>query len=244
MNETNGTSTFACNNQWVLCIFFWAPADSALNLVFITIVANVLNSLDLLSFFQFLVVKFSLAHRDFITFEVFYSEANSTQFNGVKFLNFVIILSSFIFKWTSYEPKAVNALFFLIDGGSCMVQIVTLVVFLEKAETTSVRVRCRVNHIVWLIEIDLVIISNDLSLWLSFQTHFHNVPRLIVEKAVRVTQPWDCSEEYDWFLGRVILLGDSVDARCLVCIWGLLRRCVRMVRVHVVSVVSVRHLCL
>ena len=196
MDETYGTSALAGSDQWVLGVFLWTPADSALDLVFVTIIANVLNSLDLLSLLEFLVVKFSLAHRDLVAFEVFNSEANPSEFNGVKFLNFIVILSSLIFKRTCNQPEAVNTFLFLVDGGSSVVQVVSFIVFLEKAETTSVRVGCRINYIIWLIKINLVVISNDLSLWLSFQAHLDDVPWLIVEKTVRVTQPWDCPEEY------------------------------------------------
>jgi hypothetical protein len=45
-------------------------------------------------------------------------------------------------------------------------------------------------------EINLVLISNDLSLGLSFETHLDNISRFIIEKAMGVTQPRNCTEKY------------------------------------------------
>lgn len=101
MDQAYGTSAFACNDQRIVLVLFWAPADSALNLVFSASFTKVLDSLDLLSFFKFLVVELSFTHHDLVTLEVLDSESNSTQFNGVKFLNFVVVFSSFIFERTS-----------------------------------------------------------------------------------------------------------------------------------------------
>lgn len=72
------------------------PADSALDLVSIGIVqifyANHIHSL-----FQFLIVQFLFRHLNAVTSKIFYSEPNSSKFNCIKFLNFVIVLAGFIF---------------------------------------------------------------------------------------------------------------------------------------------------
>ena len=44
-----------------------------------------------------------------------------------------------------------------------------------------------------------------------------------------------------WLLGRVVLLGDAVDRVDDLVVWGLLGWRVRVVCVHVVGVVSIRH---
>ena len=62
VNETNGTLALASNDQGVLCVFLGTPANSALNLVFGAVLAEVLDSLDLLGLLEFLVVEFALAH--------------------------------------------------------------------------------------------------------------------------------------------------------------------------------------
>jgi hypothetical protein len=148
---------------------------------------EVLNTFYFLSLFQFLVVKLAFTHWNLVTLEVFYSEANSTEFNSVKFLNLVIVFSSFIFEWAGNKPEAVNALLFLVDGWSSVVEVVAIVVFFKEAEATSVGVLCRVDNIIWLVEIDLIVVANNLPLWLCLQTHLDDVPGLIVEKSVRVT---------------------------------------------------------
>lgn len=45
-----------------------------------------------------------------------------------------------------------------------MVQVVAIVVFFKEAEAASVRVLCRVDNIVRLVEIDLIIVANNLTL--------------------------------------------------------------------------------
>ena len=44
-------------------------------------------------------------------------------------------------------------------------------------------------------EINLVLISNDLSLRLSLETHLNNVSGFIIEKSVGVTQPGNYTEK-------------------------------------------------
>lgn len=98
VNEADCALALASDDQGIVLVFLGAPADSALNLVLRAIMTKVLNTFHFLSLFQFLVVKLALTHRNLVTLEVFYSEANSTEFNSVKFLNLVIVFSSFIFE--------------------------------------------------------------------------------------------------------------------------------------------------
>lgn len=98
MDEADSTLALASDDQGIVGIFLGTPANSALNLVLRAVMAKVLNSFDFLSLFEFLVVKLALTHRNLITLEVLHSKANSTQFNSVKFLNLVIVFSSFIFE--------------------------------------------------------------------------------------------------------------------------------------------------
>lgn len=86
-----------------------------------------------------------------------------------------------------------------------MVQVVAIVVFFKEAEAASVRVLCRVDNIVRLVEIDLIIVANNLTLRLRLQTHLDDVSGLVVEKSVRVTQPRYCPEEYTIILNNITL---------------------------------------
>jgi len=70
-----------------------------------------------------------------------------------------------------------------------VVQVVTFVVFFEETEAASVRILCRIDYIVWFVEIDLIVVANNLALGLRLQTHLDDVPGLVVEKTVRVAQP-------------------------------------------------------
>jgi hypothetical protein len=91
VNEPNRTSTFTGNNQGVGCIIFVGPANSALNNFFRVI--NILLPFDLKSFSQLLVVQLSFRGTDFVTLEVLHSKSHSSNFNGIKLLNFIIIFS-------------------------------------------------------------------------------------------------------------------------------------------------------
>jgi len=97
VNEADGTLAFACNDQRIVGVFFGTPADSALDLILVR-VFEVLDSCDFLGFFEFLVIELTFTHRNLITLEVFYSKSNPSEFNSVKFLNLVIVFSSFIFE--------------------------------------------------------------------------------------------------------------------------------------------------
>ena len=98
MDQTDGTLAFASDDQWIGRIFLRAPADSTLDVVLIALSSKILDTFDLLSLFELLFVKLSFAHGDLIALEIFDSEPDSTKFDSVKFLNLVIVFSSFIFE--------------------------------------------------------------------------------------------------------------------------------------------------
>jgi hypothetical protein len=52
-----------------------------------------------------------------------------------------------------------------------------------------------INDVIGFGEIDLVFISNNLTLRLGLETHFDNISGLIIEKSVGVTQPRNCTEK-------------------------------------------------
>lgn len=190
VNQTNGTLAFACDDKWVSFILLRTPADSALNLILTSsIKLKIFETLDLLSLFEFLVIKLTFTHGDLITLEIFYSEANSSKFDGVKFLNLIVVFSGFIFKRSSDQPKSVDTLFFLSCSSRGVIQVVALCVLLEEAETPSIGVLSLIDDIVWLVEVNLIVISYYLSLRLCFQAHLHDVPGFVVEETVRVSQP-------------------------------------------------------
>lgn len=187
MDEANSTLTFASNNKWVCWVFLGTPTNSALNIIFCAFRTKVFETSDLLGLLELLVIKLFLTHRYLIAFEIFYSKSDTTKFDSIKFLNLVIIFSSFIFKRSSYEPKSINTFLLLVGSSSSVIKIVALCVFLEQAQTTSIRTLSRVYNVVWLIEINLIIVPYYLTLRLRFQTHLDDVSGLIVEQTVRVS---------------------------------------------------------
>ena len=106
MDQTNSTSTFACNNQWVIFVFLRTPADSALNVVLVLLI-KILDTFDFLSFLQLLIVKLTFRHCNLITFEIFHSKTDSSKLDSIKFLNLVIILSGLILQGTGNKPKPI-----------------------------------------------------------------------------------------------------------------------------------------
>ena len=147
--------------------------------------------------------------------KIFDSESNSTKLDGIKLLDFVIIFSLLIFEWSSNKPKSIDWFFFLIFGSDSMVKIVALyiikkkrvnnlmkfkslltIILFELAKAPSIWMLFCVYHVIRLSKINLIIVSNDLTLRLSFQTHLHNISWFVVEKTVWVSQPGYCSEEY------------------------------------------------
>lgn len=67
-----------------------------------------------------------------------------------------------------------------------MVKIVSLGVLFQQTKRSAVRMLNGVNHMIRFRKIDLVIVSNDLALRLSFETHLDDIPGLIVKKTMRV----------------------------------------------------------
>ena len=85
-----------------------------------------------------------------------------------------------------------------------------------------------------------VIVSNNLTLRLSLQTHFDDISRLVVEEAMGISKPRHGSEEDDWLLRWVVhLVGDDLLADLLILRWLTLG--VRGVSVHIVSINCTRH---
>ena len=94
VNQSYGTLTFACQDQWVGGVFLVTPADSALDVVFALV--DIMDALDFHGFSELLLVQFFFRHLLMVASEVLNSESYSTQLNGVKLLNFVIVLAVFI----------------------------------------------------------------------------------------------------------------------------------------------------
>lgn len=69
-------------------------------------------------------------------------------------------------------------------------------IFFELAEAPTIRMLDLVDHVIRLGEVNLVLVSDDLALRLGFEGHLHDVPRLVIEETVRVSQPRNCSEEH------------------------------------------------
>ena len=67
--------------------------------------------------------------------------------------------------------------------------ILLTIIFLELAQAPAIWVLLGVDDMIRLGKVDLVIISNDLTLGLSLQTHLDNISRLVVEETVRISQP-------------------------------------------------------
>jgi len=97
MDQSYRSSTFAGNNKRICRVVIVAPAYSTLNLIRGGIL-NILDAFDLESFSKLLIVQFGFRHLKFLTAEVLDSEPNSSQFNGIKLLDLVVILSTLIFQ--------------------------------------------------------------------------------------------------------------------------------------------------
>ena len=96
MNETDGSLALTSDNQRIVLILICAPADSALNVILRFI--NVLRSLYFHGLSELLLVKFFFRHLLLVAPEVLDSESHSSEFDGIKLLNFVVILSVFVLK--------------------------------------------------------------------------------------------------------------------------------------------------
>lgn len=163
VNKTDGTLALASYNQWVCWIFFRTPANSALNIV-LAAFAKIFDAGDLLSFLEFLIIELLLTHHDLIALEIFDSESNSTKFDSVKFLNLVIVFSGFIFEGPGDKPESIYTFFLLVGSCKSVVQVVALCVLLQETQAAGIWVLGRVNHIVRLVEVNLIIIAYYLTL--------------------------------------------------------------------------------
>jgi hypothetical protein len=122
-----------------------------------------------------LIIEFLLAHGNLITLEIFDTESYSSKFDSVKFLNLVIVFSGFIFERPGDKPKSINALFFLIGGGSSVIEVITFGILLEEAKAACVWALRLINNVIGLVEIYLIIVPYNLALRLSLQTHLDDV---------------------------------------------------------------------
>jgi hypothetical protein len=52
-----------------------------------------------------------------------------------------------------------------------------------------------VDHVIRLCEINLILISDNLPLRLSFQRHLNDVSGFVIEKPMGVSQPGNCTEK-------------------------------------------------
>ena len=180
VDKTDRTLALASNNQWIGFVFLRTPTNSALNVI-LGAFFQILDAGDFLSFLEFLVVELSFTHHDFIALEIFDSESNSSKFDGVKFLNLVIVLSGFIFQRTGHEPEPIHAFLFLVKSCCSVIKIISFLILFKQAEATGIGVSSLINNVVGLIEIDLIIVAYYLTLGLGFQTHLYDVTRLVVE---------------------------------------------------------------
>lgn len=95
MDETDGASALACDNQRVGGVVLITPADSALDLILGSVV-DVLGTFDLHGLSELLLIKFFFRHVNVVAPEVLDSESNTTKLNCVEFFDFVVIFTVFI----------------------------------------------------------------------------------------------------------------------------------------------------
>lgn len=168
VDKTYSTNALASRDKRIVDVLLWAPANSALNVVFGTIFAKICDTFYLLGLLEFLFVQLTSSHLNLLTLKIFDSEAYPSEFDSIKLLNFVIIFSSFIFEGASNQPEPVYRFFFLVLGCLSMIKVVALCVLLEKTETSLVGICGRINNEIWFVEVNLVVIPDDLPLALSF----------------------------------------------------------------------------
>ena len=121
-----------------------------------------------------------------------------------------------------------------------MVQVEALLVLFQEAQRFSVGMLHMINDVIRLGEVDLIVVPDDLTLALSLQAHFDDVPGLIVEQTMRVPQPRDCSEKHYRLLHGILNHHLVVLAHLLVL--SLLGGSIGVVSVHIVGIISRRHL--
>ena len=125
VDETDGTSALACDNEGVSLIVLVSPADSALNLVLRSII-NILGALHLHCFSQLLVIKLLFGHVDVVAPEILDTESDSSELDGVELLDLVVILAVFVLQRSGHKPKPVNRFFFLSLGANGVIKIISL----------------------------------------------------------------------------------------------------------------------
>jgi hypothetical protein len=76
-----------------------------------------------------------------------------------------------------------------------LVEIKLTIIFFELAQTTTIWMLNSIDNVVWLSKVDLVFISNDLSLRLGLQTHLNDISRLIVKQTMGISQPRNRTEK-------------------------------------------------
>ena len=81
-----------------------------------------------------------------------------------------------------------------------MVEVVTLCVLLQETERLSAGSLDSIDHVIKFSKINLIIVSNNLTLALGLQTHLYNVSGLVVEETVGISEPRNGSEKDYWFL--------------------------------------------
>lgn len=70
-----------------------------------------------------------------------------------------------------------------------MVKVVAFVVFFEQTETSSVWVLNWIDDMIGFCKINLIIVSNNLTLRLCLQGHFDDISGLVIKETVGVTKP-------------------------------------------------------
>ena len=95
VDQAHSTLAFACNDKGVGLVVLVAPADSALDGVHFAI-DDVFGSFDLHGLSQFLVVQLLLRHLHVVAPEIFDSESDSSELDGVELLDLVVVLAGLV----------------------------------------------------------------------------------------------------------------------------------------------------
>lgn len=95
VDKTHSTLAFACNDKGIGLVILVSPADSALNRVHFAI-DDVFGSFDLHGLSKFLMVQLLLRHLHVVALEIFDSESDSSELDGVELLDLVVILARLI----------------------------------------------------------------------------------------------------------------------------------------------------
>ena len=106
VDQTHSTLAFACNDKWIGRVILVSPADSALDVVHFTI-DDVFGSFDLHGLSQFLVVQLFLRHLHVVAPEIFDSESDSSELDGVELLDLVVILPRLVLERPRNQPKSI-----------------------------------------------------------------------------------------------------------------------------------------